>query len=395
MRPTLITIKPSQCTHPPLVGDGSEAPCGTAQTLNPGDSLPSEASAMGLAMSSNKVSWLLQRGSPMPGRIPKTFRVFAAGGSLKHRVIYALAIVRIVLAPVIFITIYYLFEMGSIVNRIVNIDAPATTLAEQISVHMLEARRNERDYFWLQDRAYLKTNQRALQDIDGAIQKIDDLEPDERSATQTITKSVDQYRHHLATAVAQLEKPGATTAQRVQQSVAAYEADLNALIRHTRRTENAQLVRQVQDQVQSFDAELAKIVGQENPTLRSVTPELQAASEQVLGMAAQLEARSWARVQKDHEEARRLIHSAEWVLSIVSVLTFLFSVWISFVLPRQVVKPLVSLREAVDHAASGKQSIELDLRGEGEIIDLARSIDRLLKRAQAIGQPASWWNVSG
>ncbi|HTZ59510.1 MAG TPA: hypothetical protein VMB49_15490, partial [Acidobacteriaceae bacterium] len=96
-----------------------------------------------------------------------------------------------------------------------------------------------------------------------------------------------------------------------------------------------------------------------------------------------------------HEEARRLIHSAEWVLSIVSVLTFLFSVWISFVLPRQVVKPLVSLREAVDHAASGKQSIELDLRGEGEIIDLARSIDRLLKRAQAIGQPASWWNVSG
>ena len=331
----------------------------------------------------------------MPGRIPKTFRVFAAGGSLKHRVIYALAIVRIVLAPVIFITIYYLFEMGSIVNRIVNIDAPATTLAEQISVHMLEARRNERDYFWLQDRAYLKTNQRALQDIDGAIQKIDDLEPDERSATQTITKSVDQYRHHLATAVAQLEKPGATTAQRVQQSVAAYEADLNALIRHTRRTENAQLVRQVQDQVQSFDAELAKIVGQENPTLRSVTPELQAASEQVLGMAAQLEARSWARVQKDHEEARRLIHSAEWVLSIVSVLTFLFSVWISFVLPRQVVKPLVSLREAVDHAASGKQSIELDLRGEGEIIDLARSIDRLLKRAQAIGQPASWWNVSG
>ena len=34
-------------------------------------------------------------------------------------------------------------------------------------------------------------------------------------------------------------------------------------------------------------------------------------------------------------------------------LTLLLSVWISFLLPRQVVKPLVELREAVDHARVG------------------------------------------
>lgn len=34
-------------------------------------------------------------------------------------------------------------------------------------------------------------------------------------------------------------------------------------------------------------------------------------------------------------------------------ITLLFSLWLSFVLPRQVVKPLINLREAVDHADLG------------------------------------------
>jgi nitrogen fixation/metabolism regulation signal transduction histidine kinase len=72
-------------------------------------------------------------------------------------------------------------------------------------------------------------------------------------------------------------------------------------------------------------------------------------------------------------------------LSIVSAITFLVSVWISFVLPRMIVKPLASLREAVDHAASGNQPIKLELRGEGEIIDLAQSIHKLINREHKAG----------
>jgi hypothetical protein len=45
-------------------------------------------------------------------------------------------------------------------------------------------------------------------------------------------------------------------------------------------------------------------------------------------------------------------------LSIVSAITLLVSIWISFVLPQQVVRPLMSLKEAVDHAAAGNYEIE-------------------------------------
>ena len=86
----------------------------------------------------------------------KSFMILAPGSSLRRRVAYSLAIVRLVLVPVIFLAIYYLFKMGLIVDQIVNVDAPVTNLAEQISVQMSDARRAERSYFLVRDPQYLK-----------------------------------------------------------------------------------------------------------------------------------------------------------------------------------------------------------------------------------------------
>ena len=64
----------------------------------------------------------------------KSFKILAPGSSLRRRVAYSLAIVRLVLVPVIFLAVYYLFRMGLIVDRIVSVDAPVARLAEQASV---------------------------------------------------------------------------------------------------------------------------------------------------------------------------------------------------------------------------------------------------------------------
>src|SRR6267378_8525163 len=93
---------------------------------------------------------------PMRWRIRKSFKIFAPGSSLRKRVGYSLAIVRLILVPVIFLSVYYLFAMGRIVDRIVNVDAPAAKLAEQASIEMLEARRAARNYVLFQDPEYLR-----------------------------------------------------------------------------------------------------------------------------------------------------------------------------------------------------------------------------------------------
>jgi CHASE3 domain sensor protein len=314
--------------------------------------------------------------------IQKSFKILAPGSSLKRRVVYSLAIVRLILAPVIFLTIYYLFEIVSIVNRIVDVEAPVTKLAEQVAVQMLEARRSERNYFLLHDPMYIQENQRSVGKVKALVKQIEDLDPSERGASQDLLNSVEQFEQRVAAGVSLMKAPGGTAAQRIQVAVAAYQKDLNEVLRRSRRMENAQLVQELQNQVQTFDTELTKTLEQENQALGQITSEIRNSSQHVLDVASQIEAQSWQRIERDHQEARSLARRAEWVLSIVSAITFLVSVWISFVLPRMVVKPLASLREAVDHATAGNYPVRLELRGEGEIIDLAQSIQNLINRGR-------------
>jgi CHASE3 domain sensor protein len=311
-------------------------------------------------------------------RLRKSFKIFAPGSSLRRRVAYSLAIVRLVLVPVIFLAVYYLFEMGLIVDRIVNVDAPVTTLAEQASVEMLNARRAERSYFLLRDPEYLQANQEALNHVKEILGKIRDLASAEERPTAEALENVKLYEQQFGAAVSTEEKPGGTAVERVQEVVRAYEDDLNDLLKQARHKTRAQLIDNLRSQVGSFDAQITNTMEAGDPTLRRVTPALQASSEKVLQVASELETRSWARVQHDHTEARHLLYRAEWVLSIVSGLTLLLSVWISFVLPRQVVKPLMELKEAVDHAASGNYLIDFELRGEGEVVELAKSVRNLI-----------------
>src|SRR6266404_4169650 len=116
------------------------------------------------------------RGQVVRVGIPRSFKILAPGDSLRRRTAYSLAIVRIILAPVIFMAVYYLFRMGWIVDRIVNVDAPAAALAQQASIEMLEARRAERNYLLLHDATDLATNHDAVAKTEQTLQDIQHLE---------------------------------------------------------------------------------------------------------------------------------------------------------------------------------------------------------------------------
>jgi methyl-accepting chemotaxis protein len=166
--------------------------------------------------------------------------------------------------------------------------------------------------------------------------------------------------------------------------VTAYEHDLDSLLKSAPYKRRSQLIDELRDRVDSFDTQISKTVQEVNPALRQITVDLQNSGQDVLDLASQLEARNWGRIESDHRKATRLISRAEWSLGIVSVITFLVSVWISFVLPRQVVKPLVSLREAVDHAAAGNYEIDFDIQGEGEVVELTNSIRNLIAHVREV-----------
>jgi methyl-accepting chemotaxis protein len=128
----------------------------------------------------------------------------------------------------------------------------------------------------------------------------------------------------------------------------------------------------------SLDTQMSATIAGEDPALRQAARELRASSDEILRLAGDLEKRSRERVKRDHKGGRRLLHRAEWVLISASALTLLVSVWVSFILPRAAVRPLVDLKAAVDHAAAGNYEIEFDLQGEAEVVQLAASVRNLI-----------------
>ena len=320
----------------------------------------------------------------MESRIRRVFRILAPGSSLRRRVAYSLAVVRLILVPVIVLAVYYLFQIGFIVDHIVSYDAPAATLAQQATIEMLDARRAERNYLLLNDTASLQAVRESVGKIEQILEAIRDLNPSDQQLTQQALDSIHQYRQRFETAVALAGKPGQAPADRINAVVTAYEHDLDSLLKSAPYKRRSQLVDELRNRVDSFDTQISKTVQEGNPALRQITSDLQNSGQDVLDLASQLEARNWGRIEDDHRKAQRLISRAEWSLGIVSVITFLVSVWVSFVLPRQVVKPLLSLKEAVDHAAAGNYEIDFDIQGEGEVAELASSIRNLIAHVREV-----------
>ena len=310
--------------------------------------------------------------------IRKSFQILAPGSSLRSRVAYSLAIARLILAPVIFMAVYYLFKMGFIVDQIVNVYGPAATYAQQASIEMLEARRAERNYFLLRDASYLQANREAIGRVKQMLDEIRQLGPANQNATAMAEAELNLYEKRFAAAVDSMQQPGGGPSDRIQVVVRAYEQDINELLRTSRYKKRAQLIEDLRKRVDSFDAQISETVQQGNPALRQVTEDLQTSSQKLLQLASGIEDQNWHRVEGDRLEARHLLLEAEWALGIVSFLTLIFSVWVSFILPRQVVKPLINLKAAVDHAAAGNYEVELDIHGEGEVVELAKSVRGML-----------------
>lgn len=320
------------------------------------------------AGSSHRINW----------HIPRPLKVFAPGTSLRRRVAYSLAIVRLILVPVILLAVYYLFAMGWIVDRIVRVDAQVATLAENISIQMLNARRMELNYFLLHDPADLRASRQSLDAVQQTLDQCKRIQPKEKETVGKIETQLQIYRQRLNDAVNRVSSSNQSPARRFQDVVRAYEKNLDDLLKSSRHKSRAQLLEDLRNQSGSFDSQVAAALGAGDPALRQATQDLEASSNAILELSAVLERDSWNRVRQDHRDARHLVDQAEWALGIVSALVIILSILVSYILPRQVVKPLMDLKYAMDHAAVGNYEIEFDVQGKGEVAQLAHSVQDLI-----------------
>lgn len=304
-------------------------------------------------------------------------RVFARSNSMRRRVAYSLAIVRLILVPVILLAVYYLFRMGWIVDRIVSVDAAVAMQAERASIVMLDAQRTERNYFLLHDPADLEANQQTVENLRKMVQSFGRVQPQEAIAITQMQADLESYQQSMRKAAQRIGETGQPRIDRLRGAVFSYEQDLNKILQGAHRGSRASLVRELHDRTSRFDSEIAA-AGTEDIVLQSISFDVEQSARSFLAGATALEHRSWNRVEADHHYARALMTRSEWVLGSVSLLVLLISIWVSYTLPREVVQPLLDLKAAVDHAAAGNYEIDFDVQGKGEVVQLANSVRGLI-----------------
>jgi nitrogen fixation/metabolism regulation signal transduction histidine kinase len=318
----------------------------------------------------------------MAWRSRRSFIVLLQGFSLRRRVASSLALVRLILVPVIFTAVYYLFAMASIVDRIVNIDAPVARNAERASVQMLDARRAETNYFLLHDPDDIARNREYLLQLEKTIQQSRSLVPEERATFDEMETQVTFYQASFDHAVKRLGESNLPPIQSLREIVRTYQKDLDDVLVHSSGDTRTRLIEMLRARIESFDAEVAAKVEENDPEIRQTSRDLAGASQKIINLSTALEGRGWQRVQKDHKRARALLIRAEVIGGIISFITLLVSIWVSFILPRQVVRPLTDLKQAVDHAAAGNYEIKFNVKGDGEVVELADSVRNLISHVR-------------
>jgi hypothetical protein len=250
--------------------------------------------------------------------------------------------------------------------------------AQRASIQMLDARRAETNYFLLHDPDDIARNRESLGQLEKTIQACRPLQPDEKATFDDIETQIAFYRLSFNHAVERLGESNLPPIQSLREIVRTYQKDLDDVLAHSPRESRTRLIEMLRARIESFDMEVAAKVEANDPEIRQTSRDLAAASQRIINLSNDLESRGWRRVQKDHERARALLIRAEIIGGIISVITLLVSIWVSFTLPRQVVKPLTDLKQAVDHAAGGNYEIEFEVKGDGEVVELADSVRDLI-----------------
>jgi methyl-accepting chemotaxis protein len=247
---------------------------------------------------------------------------------------------------------------------------------------MLDARRAEANYFLLHDPDDIARNRESLKQLEKTVQACRKLQPEEKATFDTLETQITFYRISFDHAVRQLGESNLPPIESLRQVVRTYQKDLDDVLTNSQGESRTHLIDMLRARIESFDTEVAAKVEENDPEIRQTSRDLAVASQRIISLSTELGGRSWQRVQKDRQRARALLIRAEIIGGIISVITLLVSIWVSFVLPRQVVKPLTDLKQAVDHAAAGNYEIEFEVHGQGEVVELANSVRNLIAHAR-------------
>jgi len=274
--------------------------------------------------------------------------------------------------PVVLLSLYYIGQMNSTVQRMVTVDIELLRIGDRISLDFLQARRNEKNFLIYEDSAYLTGSREALRRIPQLCRRGAVLDPSLRPLFDTIAARTGVYAA-LLDSLAQL--PAA-------QPGSAYREDWARL--RTRHQLLLDMAETTQDSTRrdSLLAEATRLASElvlplrGGPLGRIISEHIGTTEDVITSRADSITAHANQRMADNQARVRRLSAWSQRNIITTLLIVLVMLIWLVARMPRRIVLPIKRIASALTRAEQGDLDVRITVDARDELGQLARQLNR-------------------
>lgn len=335
-------------------------------------------------------NWVIHK-PQLPGEIEKQM-------SMKAKISLSILAALILFAPMVSLSLHYLNSMWNRIQEIAVKDARLVDITQEIEVYMLLARRAE-SHLTLNavpenDSIYIEQNTSATQEVLRLVkQGLKELDRKDSILIQ-IKKQTLNYQLHFTKFIAQREPPQSSddhkqlssdvVTRQKNELLQDYSELINQAIHEENPDRTDSLVTAANDLLSrlSLGDLLLRTESDKNPELAALKLELRRTAENILALSNQLGERGRQQLQRHRQETEVYTARAKRNIITILLLTFLISVYLIFVFPARIVRPISVITNIIRRAEGGDYDVTIPFITQDEIGELASFFNRMMQQVK-------------
>lgn len=268
--------------------------------------------------------------------------------------------------------------MNQIVRKIeimTDTDAKMAEIGEALTIKMLEARREEKNFIIFLDSLYINNNFQILDEIEAGVNQARNIFPDYDARLDSITNLVRIYRENIRS-LAQTFQDDPRAFYRLQQQVMQYEMELEQI---TKKQKTASPQNQVWASPLNYS--MLSAANKLSSDKAKVITQLKETSTQILLLTQSIAVKARESLANNSQQGRQYgIRARRNILTLLMV-TGLILAYLIFYLPQKIFEPFRRIQRALGAISRGAIEFSMpNMEAKDEIGELSRAFNEATKK---------------
>ncbi|MBN2090687.1 HAMP domain-containing protein [candidate division KSB1 bacterium] len=317
--------------------------------------------------------------------------------TIKAKISLSIIFALILIVPMVSLSLHYLNEMWKRLEEITLQDTRLVDIAQEIEVQILLAKKAESNlslnFVMGNDSIYIQQNNQAIDDVvklvnEGLMISLDD------SLLKAIKHLTRGYQQHFNEFIQNRTLPISIERQRKLLNTA-FANKKNELFTKYINLMNRAQNEQDKNKADSLTSAANKILNDfsiedlifsthlsENPQLGLIKQRLTNSVENIQHLAQLLNERGQEKLQTHRLETEKFSARAKRNIVTVILLTFMISIYLVFIFPTSIVKPISAIINMVRQAESGNYDVSIPSVSRDEVGELAKFLNRMMRQVK-------------